>query len=107
VDQKINPPRYIYVRQPKADSDNDSDKKRWKIRDVRELLELSAEQDAYGTKLAERGWTMHFISEVMRHHSLDYARRHYARFSPESAAKAVLKSLESEEISIILSLSAA
>jgi hypothetical protein len=50
---------------------------------------------------------MYFISEVVGHHSLDYARRQYARFSPESAAKAVLKSLESEEISIILWLSAA
>ena len=62
---------------------------------------------AYGIKLAERGCPMHFISEVMGHHSLDYTRRQYARFSPESAAKAVLKSLEGEEISIILPLSAA
>jgi hypothetical protein len=50
---------------------------------------------------------MHFISEVMGHHSLDYTRRQYARFSPESAAKAVLKSLEGEKISTNLPLSAA
>jgi len=37
---------------------------------------------------------MRFISEVMGHHSVDFTRRQYARFSPESAARAVLRILE-------------
>jgi integrase len=49
---------------------------------------------AYGIKLAERGCPMHFISEVMGHHSIDYTRKQYARFSPESASRAVLRVLE-------------
>jgi integrase len=49
---------------------------------------------AYGIKLAERGCPMHFISEVMGHHSVDFTRRQYARFSPESASRAVLRLLE-------------
>jgi integrase len=49
---------------------------------------------AYGIKLAERGCAMHFISEVMGHHSIDYTRKQYARFSPESASRAVLQVLE-------------
>jgi integrase len=52
---------------------------------------------AYGIKLAERGRTMHFISEVMGHHSVDYTRKQYARFSPESASRAVLYVLEGEK----------
>lgn len=49
---------------------------------------------AYGIKLAERGCPMHFISEVMGHHSVDFTRKHYARFSPESASRRVLRVLE-------------
>jgi hypothetical protein len=37
---------------------------------------------------------MHFISEVMGHGSIDFTRKQYARFSPQSASKAVLKALE-------------
>jgi hypothetical protein len=40
---------------------------------------------------------MHFISEVMGHHSIDYTRKQYARFSPESASRAVLRVLEGEK----------
>jgi integrase len=49
---------------------------------------------AYGIKLAEQGCAMHFISEVMGHHSIDFTRQHYAKFSPESASRAVLRVLE-------------
>jgi integrase len=49
---------------------------------------------AYGIKLAEEGCSMHFISEVMGHHSIDFTRKKYARFSPGSASKAVLRVLE-------------
>lgn len=49
---------------------------------------------AYGIKLAERGCPMHFISEVMGHASIDFTRRQYARFSPQSASRAVLKVLQ-------------
>lgn len=49
---------------------------------------------AYGIKLAEQGCPMHFISEVMGHHSVDFTRKHYAKFSPESASRAVLRVLE-------------
>lgn len=37
---------------------------------------------------------MHYISEVMGHHSIDFTRKLYARFSPDSASRAVLKVLE-------------
>jgi integrase len=62
---------------------------------------------AYGIRLAEMGVPMHFISEVMGHHSVDFTRRQYARFSPESASRAVLRVLEGGKISTILPLSAA
>jgi hypothetical protein len=53
---------------------------------------------AYGIKLAEEGCPMHYISEVMGHHSIDFTRKHYARFSPESASRAVLRVLEGSKI---------
>ena len=62
---------------------------------------------AYGIRLAEEGVPMHFISEVMGHHSVDFTRKQYARFSPESASRAVLKALEGGKISTNLPLSAA
>ena len=49
---------------------------------------------AYAIKLAERGCPMHFISEVLGHHSVEFTRRRYARFSPDSAAQSVLTFLE-------------
>lgn len=49
---------------------------------------------AYAIKLAEDGCQMHFISEVMGHHSIEFTRRRYARFSPESASRAVLRVLQ-------------
>ena len=62
---------------------------------------------AYGIRLAESGVAMHFISEVMGHHSVDFTRKQYAQFSPESASRAVLSALESGRISTNLPLSAA
>jgi integrase len=52
---------------------------------------------AFGIKLAEAGCPMHYISEVMGHHSIDFTRKHYARFSPESASRAVLLVLEGQK----------
>ncbi len=52
---------------------------------------------AYGIKLAEAGCPMHYISEVMGHHSIDFTRKHYAKFSPESASRAVLRVLEGKK----------
>jgi len=37
---------------------------------------------------------MHYISEVMGHHSIDFIRRHYARLFPDSANRAFLRVLE-------------
>jgi integrase len=52
---------------------------------------------AYGIKLAESGECgMHFISEVLGHHSVDFTRKFYARFSPDSASRAVLKVLSKD-----------
>ena len=48
---------------------------------------------AYAIKLAERGCAMHFICEVLGHHSIEFTRKHYARFTPESANRAVLQFL--------------
>jgi integrase len=45
---------------------------------------------AYGIKLAESGCPMHFISEVLGHHSSEFTRRVYAKFSPDAASKAGL-----------------
>lgn len=44
---------------------------------------------AYAIKLAESGCPMHYISEMQGHHSVDFTRKTYAKFSPESASKAV------------------
>jgi site-specific recombinase XerD len=62
---------------------------------------------AYGIKLAENGCAMHFISEVMGHPSVDYTRKQYASFNPESASEAVIGVLEGGRISTDLPLSAA
>ena len=48
---------------------------------------------AYAIRLAESGCPMHFISEVLGHSSIEFTRKKYARFSPESASQAVLKVL--------------
>jgi len=37
---------------------------------------------------------MHYISEVLGHYSLEFTRKRYARFSPESATRAVLRVLQ-------------
>jgi integrase len=73
----------------------------------RTWLRIHDLRHAYGIKLAESGVAMHFISEVMGHHSIDYTRKQYARFSPESASRAVLSALEGGRISTNLPLSAA
>jgi integrase len=49
---------------------------------------------AFAIKLAEAGCEMHFISEVLGHHSIDFTRKQYAKFSPQSATRAVLRGLE-------------
>lgn len=49
---------------------------------------------AFAIRLAEDGCPMHFISEVMGHHSVDFTRKRYARFSPDSSSKAVLRVLQ-------------
>jgi integrase len=48
---------------------------------------------AYAIRLAESGCAMHFISEVLGHHSIDFTRRRYARFSADSSSRAVLRVL--------------
>lgn len=68
-------------------------------------LRLHDLRHAFGIKLAERGCPMHFISEVLGHHSVDFTRKQYARFSPESASRAVLRVLNggrSDEIQTYL-----
>ena len=53
---------------------------------------------AFGIKLAEEGCPMHYISEVMGHHSIDFTRKHYAKFSPDSASRSVLRVLEGRKL---------
>ena len=48
---------------------------------------------AYAIKLAEAGCPMHFISEVLGHHSIDFTRKYYVKFSPESATNTVMQYL--------------
>lgn len=52
---------------------------------------------AYAIRLAEAGCEVHFINEILGHHSVDFTRKQYARFSPQSASRAVLKVLEDEK----------
>lgn len=49
---------------------------------------------AFAIRLAEDGCPMHYISEILGHYSLEFTRKRYARFSPESASKAVLRVLQ-------------
>ena len=42
----------------------------------------------------EDGCPMHFISAMLGHHSVRFTAKRYARFSPESASRAVLRVLE-------------
>jgi integrase len=49
---------------------------------------------AYAIALAESGCPMHDISYVLGHHSVDFTRKHYARFSPESSSRSVYRVLE-------------
>ena len=49
---------------------------------------------AFAIRLAEDGCPMHYISEVLGHYSLEFTRKRYARFSPESATRAVLRVLQ-------------
>jgi len=49
---------------------------------------------AYAIMLAEEGCPMHFISEVLGHYSVEFTRRRYARFSPDSAVQRVLTVIE-------------
>jgi len=52
---------------------------------------------ACAIKLAERGCPMHFISEILGHHSLEFTRQRHAKFSPESASNAVRSFLGSSQ----------
>lgn len=61
---------------------------------VDSVLRIHDLRHAYAIKLAESGCPMHFISEVLGHSNTDFTRKRYARFSPESASRAVLRVLE-------------
>jgi integrase len=61
---------------------------------VKSDLRIHDLRHAFGIKLAEEGCPMHYISEVLGHHSIDFTRKHYAKFSPESASRAVLRVLQ-------------
>ena len=62
------------------------------------LCRARHKRHAFGIKLAEEGCPMHYISEVMGHHSIDFTRKHYARFSPDSASRSVLRVLEGRKL---------
>jgi integrase len=49
---------------------------------------------AFAIKLAERGCPMHYIQEVLGHHSVTLTEKYYAKFSPASASRAVLRILQ-------------
>ena len=61
---------------------------------VNSTLRIHDLRHAYAIKLAESGCPMHFISDVLGHHSIDFTRKVYARYSPDSASRAVLRVLE-------------
>jgi hypothetical protein len=45
---------------------------------------------------------MHYISEVMGHHSIDFTRKNYARFSPDSASRSVLRVLQGRKANMVV-----
>jgi integrase len=49
---------------------------------------------AFAVEVAEYGGDMHFLQSVLGHSSVAVTERHYAKFSPESAARATLKLIE-------------
>jgi integrase len=49
---------------------------------------------AYAIKLAEAGVPMEVISEMLGHHSVDFTKKHYAKYAPTWAGKTVLAALE-------------
>ena len=59
-----------------------------------EWLRIHDLRHAYAIRLAEAGVPMHFISKVLGHASTDFTEKQYAKFSPESATRAVLAVLE-------------
>lgn len=56
---------------------------------------------AYAIRLAEDGCPMHFISEVLGHGSVDFTAKRYARFSPESASRSVLRVLQGRKADLV------
>ena len=62
---------------------------------INSALRIHDLRHAFAIKLAESGCPMHFISEVLGHSNTEFTRKRYARFSPESASRAVLRALES------------
>ena len=71
-------------------------------------MDIAGRQGAlqYKKRDFDNSW-LHYISEFLDHRSIDFTRKQYAKFSPQSAARAVLKALESGKISTNLPLSAA
>ena len=69
---------------------------RWKAarKKAESALRIHDLRHAYAIKLAESNCAMHYISEVLGHHSIDFTRKRYVRFSPDSASRAVLRVLE-------------
>lgn len=59
-----------------------------------EWVQVKDMRRAFGIRLAEAGCPMHFIQAVLGHASVTTTERYYARFSPESASRAVLDFLE-------------
>ncbi len=49
---------------------------------------------AYGIKLAEAGVPMEVISEMLGHHSVDFTKKHYAKYAPSWAGRVVLAALD-------------
>jgi integrase len=49
---------------------------------------------AYAIKLAEAGVAMEVISEMLGHHSVDFTRKHYAKYAPSWAGRVVLAALK-------------
>ena len=67
----------------------------WERARGKSKLRIHDLRHAYAIRLAESGCAMHYISEMLGHLSgVDFTHHRYARFSPESATRAVLYALE-------------
>jgi integrase/recombinase XerD len=77
--------RWFDARKPWVDARNEAKYPWLRVRDLR---------PAFGIEASEKGIPMHFIQSVLGHSSVTVTERYYAKFAPDSAAKALREMIE-------------